>query len=220
MMGFEFQYMIPFLIAYLLGCIPFGLILTKIFLKKDIREIGSGNIGATNVLRSGHKFIAFMTLVLDGLKGALGVWIIMDIPVALSSSPGEIRAMFIIGGLFAILGHCFPVWLKFKGGKGVATAFGVLIAAVPIAALVSAATWGIVAGFFRYSSLAALSAAAIAPLATLLIYGVTPAIITLLITILIFWRHKDNIKRLTAGEESKIGAKKTQGGDDAQSSSE
>ena len=187
-------------LSYLLGSIPFGLLLTHIFTDKDLRTIGSGNIGATNVLRTGNKALALATLLLDLAKGALAI-ILVSMLVS-----SEISAVIV--GLAAILGHCFPVWLKFKGGKGVATAFGVLLAAVPWAGFVAACTWGIVAGFFRISSLAALCAAAIAPLATLLIYGVMPAIITVLITLLIFWRHTDNIKRLLAGEEPKIGQKK------------
>ncbi len=185
--------MISLLIAYLIGSIPFGLLLTKIFVKKDLREIGSGNIGATNVLRTGHKGLALATLLLDAAKGVAAILLL----------GGNLYV-----GLAAIIGHCFPVWLKFKGGKGVATTFGVLVIALPWVAFVAASTWGMMLGFFRISSLAALSAAAIVPLAALLLYGAVPALITLLIAALVIWRHKENIQRLLAGTEPKIGDKK------------
>lgn len=209
----DFSWILVAAIPYLIGSIPFGLLLLRFFAKTDIRAIGSGNIGATNVLRSGKKFLALVTLLLDGLKGSIAATLITGIPEKFESGrmaghPFLEHEIVLSLGLLAIIGHCFPVWLKFKGGKGVATAFGVLIAAVPFAALVAATTWGIVVGFFRISSAGALAAAAIAPLATLLIYGAMPAVITLLITLLIFARHKDNIKRLMTGEEPKIGAKK------------
>ena len=181
------------LLAYLVGSIPFGLILTKLFSKQDIRGIGSGNIGATNVLRTGNKLLAAATLILDGLKGALAILVL---PLFLDFGAAPIAI-----GLFAILGHCFPVWLKFKGGKGVATTLGVLLAAVPWAGVVACVTWGIVAGLFRISSLSALVAVAVAPLATFLIYGAAPAVVTILIALLVFWRHKENIQRLLKGEE-------------------
>ncbi|MEZ5814874.1 MAG: glycerol-3-phosphate 1-O-acyltransferase PlsY [Alphaproteobacteria bacterium] len=206
-----FYYLLP---AYLIGSIPFGYLLTKHILKTDIRTVGSGNIGATNVLRSGNKKIAALTLFLDGLKGAafilfLSFFVVTTMEDILDQPQGpKYYAYLSIVGLFAILGHCFPVWLKFKGGKGVATTFGVLFAAVPWTGFIAAVTWGIVAGFSRYSSLSALSAVAIAPLVTLIYYGPMPAGITVLIAALVFWRHKDNIKRLTAGTEPKIGAKK------------
>jgi len=186
-------------IGYIIGSIPYGLLLSAISGHGDIRNIGSGNIGATNVLRTGNKGLAFLTLVLDALKGSVAILAVMSLPF---SAPA------LLVGLSAIIGHCFPVWLKFKGGKGVATTLGVLFAAVPLAGLVAAATWGIVAGFFRYSSLSALCAVAIAPLATFLIYGPMPAAITILIALLVFGRHKDNIQRLMAGTEPKIGSKK------------
>ncbi len=192
------------LIAYFIGSVPFGFILTKLFLKQDIRNIGSGNIGATNVLRSGSKPLAIATLLLDSLKGVLAIFFFY-FSITHSADPVFNASLC---GLFAIIGHCFPVWLKFKGGKGVATSLGVLLAAVPWAGFVAMCTWGIVAGFSRLSSLAALSAAAIAPVATLLIYGFAPALITAFIAALVFWRHKANIQRLLRGEEPKIGQKK------------
>ena len=193
-----------FAVTYLCGSIPFGLILTKIFAKTDIRTIGSGNIGATNVLRTGNKKLALATLILDVAKGIVPLSLLDQLSY-IDDTTG--MQLVMIGAFGVVIGHCFPVWLKFNGGKGVATAFGVLIAAVPLSALVSAATWGIVAGFFRYSSAAALSAAAIAPLTTLLIYGPMPAVIIFLIAVIVIARHKDNIKRLVAGEETKIGQK-------------
>lgn len=197
-------------ISYLIGSIPFGLIFTDLFLKQDVRKIGSGNVGATNVLRTGNKLLAFSTLLLDIGKGAFAVYLCMAIFSKLAFSAEVIIDPLegLIYGFFAIVGHCFPVWLKFKGGKGVATTFGVLFAAVPWAGLIAAVTWGIVAGFSRYSSLSAICAVAIAPLVTLLYYGAMPAGITALIAALVIWRHKDNIKRLSAGTEPKIGAAK------------
>ncbi len=205
--------------GYVLGSIPFGLILTKLFLKEDIRKIGSGNIGATNVLRTGNKLLAFLTLLFDATKGAFLIVVVyyfglencitMDgntVCEPLNFSE-EQHVMMLVLGFGAILGHCYPVWLKFKGGKGVATTFGVLLAAVPWAGFVAAGTWGIVAGFFRYSSLAALSAMAIAPVATIIFYGPLPALMTLFISALVLLRHKDNIQRLIKGDEPKIGQK-------------
>ncbi len=192
--------------GYLIGSIPFGLILTKLFLKKDVREIGSGNIGATNVLRTGNKTLAAITLLLDLLKGVLAVYMYLG---AEEYFFGENFDPFpISAGLFAIIGHCFPIWLNFKGGKGVATTFGVLFTAVPWAGFLAAVTWGIVAGFSRYSSLAALSAVVLTPLFSFIYYGIGPTIFTILIAVLVIWRHKENIQRLTAGTESKIGARK------------
>lgn len=187
------------ILAYIIGSIPYGLILSAVAGHGDIRDIGSGNIGATNVLRTGNKWLAFFTLLLDVSKGALAIFMVSALPF---STPA------LLVGLAAIIGHCFPVWLKFKGGKGVATSLGVLLAAVPWAGFVAICTWGIVAGLFRISSLAALSAVAIAPLATLLIYGTMPAAITLSIAVLVFLRHEDNIHRLIAGTEPKIFEKK------------
>ena len=194
------------LIAYLFGTIPFGLILTKIFLKIDIRSTGSGNIGATNVLRTGNKFLALVTLLSDGLKGVTAIFILFAIQPDIFSWSYSFTASFI--GLFAILGHCFPVWLKFKGGKGVATTLGVLLAAVPYAGLAACATWLLTAFIFKYSSLAALIAVAVAPVVTIFIYGPYSAFICLLIALLVWWRHKENIKRLINGTEPKIGEKK------------
>lgn len=197
-------YALAFVLAYLFGSIPVGLILTKLFLKKDVRDIGSGNIGATNVLRTGNKTLAAATLLFDFLKVFLPLAFFIYYP---ENYPPTLKGA-LGAGFFGILGHCFPVWLKFKGGKGVATTFGVLFAAVPWAGFIAAVTWGIVAGFSRYSSLAALCAIGFTPVVTLIYYGPAPAIITVLVAVLVFWRHKENIKRLTDETEPKIGAKK------------
>ncbi len=200
------------LALYLIGSIPFGLILTKLFTKQDIREIGSGNIGATNVLRTGNKKLAIATLVLDILKGAIPIYILVTFTLeANSGGPLPDNYPLIIGlfsGLLIIMGHCFPIWLKFKGGKGVATSLGVLLAAVPYAGLAALVAWIISALIFRISSLAALIAALVAPIAAFFIYGLEIAAWTALITLLIFIRHEDNIKRIIAGTEPKIGNKK------------
>lgn len=184
-----------FIAAYLIGSIPSGLVISKLAGHGDIRNIGSGNIGATNVLRTGNKALALITLLFDGSKGAIAI--------GLAYALG-LKGLFILVGLFAILGHIFPIWLKFKGGKGVATTLGVLLAAVPYAGLAACATWLAVAFIFKISSLAALIAIGIAPAITFILYGSTPAIVAFLIAILVWWRHKDNIRRLLKGEEPKI----------------
>ena len=206
-----------FLISYLVGSIPFGLVLTRIVKGVDLREIGSKNIGTTNVLRTGSKSLALATLILDMGKGGLVVLFSFGgfLPISESVANLSLHATFITSlntmalviGFGAILGHCFPIWLKFKGGKGVATTFGALLAAVPFTGLIALATWLAVAVSTRYSSLSALTACAVAPIATLFIYGTAPAVLCLLITLFVWWRHKDNIKRLLTGEESKIGNK-------------
>lgn len=193
-------FIIPF-IAYLIGSIPFGLILTKLAGLGDIRSIGSGNIGATNVLRTGNKMLALLTLILDGGKGAVAV-------LVLTAAFPQAPAFFI--GLFTILGHCFPVWLKFNGGKGVSTAFGVFLGAAPLVGLASASMWIVTFFTLRISSLAALSAAAFAPIVTLFVYGTTPALYVLAISLLVAYRHKTNIQRLIKGEEPKVGKKKNE----------
>lgn len=203
---------ILFVTSYLLGSIPFGLLLTKVFVGVDLREIGSKNIGTTNVLRTGSKTLALVTLLLDMGKGALGASLSFIFLAYMHNSP-ELQPLSLpnLGltvGIGAMLGHCFPIWLKFKGGKGVATGCGVLLATVPLAGLVTLTTWLVVMFTTRYSSLAALCACAIAPIVTFFIYGATPAVICLLITIFVFIRHKENIKRLLAGTESKIGRSK------------
>jgi glycerol-3-phosphate acyltransferase PlsY len=183
--------------GYMLGSIPFGLILTRMAGLGDVRSIGSGNIGATNVLRTGNKKLAAATLLLDMLKGSAAVLIAGIV------SPEAA----IVAGFGAFLGHIFPVWLKFKGGKGVATYLGVLLGLFWQGALVFGAVWLIVAYTTRYSSLAALVAAVIVPV-TLYIIGVHQiAALFFVLTIIVFIKHRANIERLVSGTEGKIGAK-------------
>ncbi|MCA0200122.1 MAG: glycerol-3-phosphate 1-O-acyltransferase PlsY [Proteobacteria bacterium] len=186
--------------GYLAGSIPFGLVLTKLAGLGDIRSIGSGNIGATNVLRTGRKGLAAATLLLDGGKGAI-------IVVALKLLTND-PLVPLIGGFGAILGHNFPVWLKFKGGKGVATTFGVMIAAAPIIGVMACATWIIVAAIARISSLSALVALALAPIYAYFFGYPNEAIEFAALGILGWIRHASNLQRLLRGEEPRIGAKK------------
>lgn len=203
------------LLGYVLGSIPFGLLLTRIAGLGDIRGIGSGNIGATNVLRTGRKDIAIATLLLDGGKAALAALLALWLApkTAVMFNLGHIDFGFpaaVAAGAFAFLGHCFPVWLGFKGGKGVATFFGLLFALDWRSGVLAAIIWLAMAYSFRFSSLAALTAAAAAPVFALLVEAPEPLPIALVfVSALIFWRHKDNIRRLAAGQESKIGGKKT-----------
>jgi len=183
--------------GYLLGSIPFGLLLTRAVGGPDIRAIGSGNIGATNVLRTGRKGLAAVTLLCDALKGTVAVL------MAAHFGPGAA----LIAGLGAFLGHLFPVWLRFKGGKGVATYIGVLLGLYWPAALAFCAIWLVVAAVFRFSSLAALIASAMTPLALWLFGLPTVAAVFTLLTLLLWIKHRENIARLLNGTEGKIGAK-------------
>jgi glycerol-3-phosphate acyltransferase PlsY len=184
------------LAGYLLGSVPFGLVWARLFGLGDIRQIGSGNIGATNVLRTGNKPAAFLTLVGDVGKGAVAV-------LVARSLLGEDAAQ--VAGLAAYLGHLFPVYIGFKGGKGVATWLGTLAALAWPVGLGVAATWLAVAGLFRISSLAGLTAAATGPIWALLLGRPEAVIIAILLGALIFVRHRENIQRLLRGEEPKIG---------------
>lgn len=187
----------PLILGYLLGSVPFGLVITKAAGLGDIRAIGSGNIGATNVLRTGRKDLALATLLLDGGKGAIAV----AIAYWLAWRPE-------IAGAAAFLGHCYPVWLKFNGGKGVATFLGTLLALWFPAGIVACATWLAVAGLSKYSSLSALVAAAGAPLVLFAMGKPAFAAAAVVMAALIFIRHKANIRRLLRGEEPRIGSKK------------
>jgi acyl phosphate:glycerol-3-phosphate acyltransferase len=185
------------LLGYLLGSIPFGLLLTKLAGLGDIRGIGSGNIGATNVLRTGHKGLAAATLVLDGLKGAAAVLL------ARALVDDQDAALF--AGLAALLGHLFPVWLRFKGGKGVATGLGVLIAAAWPVGVAACAIWLLVAATARLSSLASLAAFASTPIIALILGEFSVVKLAFTIAVLVFVRHQANIRRLLAGTEPRIG---------------
>jgi glycerol-3-phosphate acyltransferase PlsY len=191
------EYLLPLLLGYLLGSVPFGLVITRLAGLGDIRSIGSGNIGATNVLRTGRKDLAAATLLLDGGKGAAAVLI----AYALGWRPE-------IAGAAAFLGHCFPVWLSFKGGKGVATFLGTLLALWVPAGLFAVATWLGAALVARYSSLAALLAAAASPFVLYAMGKWEFALAAIFMTVLIFIRHRANIARLLKGDEPKIGKKR------------
>src|SRR5689334_2725871 len=194
--------------GYLLGSIPFGVIATRLGGAGDLRKVGSGNIGATNVLRTGRKDLALITLLGDGGKGAVAVLLAW-----LATRDGTVEQQSVLTSLAAgaaFLGHLFPVWLKFKGGKGVATFFGTMLAAAWPVGLAAAATWLIVAFVFRISSLAALVAVALAPAIVLLIgrpHAI--ALLALFMALLVYIRHSENIRRLLKGEEPRIGGSKT-----------
>ncbi len=196
---FSLASLIAALIGYLLGSIPFGLILTKLGGYGDIRSIGSGNIGATNVLRTGNKKLAIATLLLDGMKGAVAIYI-----AALYGLEHPY-----ITALFALLGHIFPVWLKFKGGKGVATGLGILLALSWPTGLAAAMTWLITAFLSRISSLSALVAVSLSPVfAYVFSNDMQLSMLCAVMAIIIIAKHHSNIKRLLKGEEPKIGKKK------------
>ena len=197
---FSLEILVALLVlGYLLGSVPYGLLLTRAAGLGDVRKIGSGSTGATNVLRAGNKKIAAATLLLDALKGALAVWIGLRVDGTLGAAAG---------GLGAVLGHVFPVWLGFKGGKGVATACGVLLVSVPQIALICGVVWLAAAFTLRISSASALLAAALAPVLAIVLRVPMPLVVmTLLIAALVFERHKANIGRLIAGTEPKIGKK-------------
>ena len=181
------------IISYLMGSIPFGLILTKIFLKKDIREIGSGNIGATNALRTGNKLIGYSTLILDVLKAIVPVlYVKINLPDAVY-----------VSALCAFIGHVFPVWLKFKGGKGVATYLGILFSLNIIFGLVFGICWLIIFFISKYSSLASLIGSLSIPVYILIMEGLENVFFYAIMFILIFFTHRENIKRLKNKEETK-----------------
>lgn len=193
-----FAFVITYGLGYLLGSIPFGLILTRLAGLGDIRSIGSGNIGATNVLRTGNKALAIMTLILDAVKGAAAVM------VGLYYTP----VLGLVGGAAALLGHSYPIWLKYKGGKGVSTAFGMACAINLPLGLAIGFTWTTVLLIVRYSSLAALSAAALAPVYAWAFGHNDLAFFYIGIGAFIWWRHRLNIKRLIDGTEPQIGSGK------------
>ncbi|WP_291296927.1 glycerol-3-phosphate 1-O-acyltransferase PlsY [Elioraea sp.] len=191
------------ILGALLGSVPFGLVLTKAAGLGDIRRIGSGNIGATNVLRTGRKDLAAATLLLDGGKGAASV-------VIAGALWGPMAAA--VAGVAAVVGHLFTPWLGFSGGKGVATGLGTLLALAFPAGLAACATWLVVAKVTKFSSLSALVAFTLAPLLTWAFAGAGPAFAVLAIAVLITWRHEGNIRRLLAGTEPRIGESKEKQG--------
>jgi len=187
------DYLVVGIASYLMGSIPFGLILTKIFLKKDIREIGSGNIGATNALRTGNKLIGYSTLVLDIAKAIIPViYVKINYP-----------DLIYIASLCAFLGHVFPIWLKFKGGKGVATYVGILFSINIILGLIFVGSWAIIFLLFKYSSLSSIIGSLSVPIYILITGQISDAIFFAIMFILIFFTHRENIKRLKNKEESK-----------------
>jgi glycerol-3-phosphate acyltransferase PlsY len=189
--------LIWFIPGYLLGSIPFGLLLTRL-IGIDIRSVGSGNIGTTNVLRTGNKGLAAATLLLDGGKGAVAV-------LLASHFAGAGAGM--LAGMAAFIGHCYPVWLKFRGGKGVATLLGVALAAVPLAGLAALLAWLAGALATRYSSVGGMAAAVAAPVAAAALGQPHAAISLAAMAALLIWKHRENIARLRAGTESRIGQK-------------
>ena len=185
------EYLIIVLCSYLLGSVPFGFILTKIFLKKDIRDIGSGNIGATNALRTGNKLIGFSTLVLDILKAILPVLFIRF----------NYTDYIFIASLSVFLGHVFPIWLKFKGGKGVATYIGILFSINIIFGLIFIISWVVTFLISKYSSLSSLIASLMVPVYLIIFENYNP-IFFLIMFVLIFYTHRENVKRLKNKEEN------------------
>jgi acyl phosphate:glycerol-3-phosphate acyltransferase len=187
-------------LAYLLGSIPFGIVITRALGLGDLRQIGSGNIGATNVLRTGHKGAALATLLLDAAKGGIAVLIARAV---LAEDAAQ------LAGLAAFLGHLFPVWLKFRGGKGVATFLGILLALAWPVGLAACGTWAVCALITRTSSIAALMAAGLTPVWLLFLNEGRLLLLTAILTLLVYARHAENLKRIKAGTEPKIGRKKT-----------
>ena len=182
------------LYSYLAGSIPFGLILAKIFLKQDIRQSGSGNIGATNVLRTGGKLLGLLTLILDGLKGYIAVLVTMK----------YYQDYIFLSALLVFLGHLFPIWLKFKGGKGVATYLGILFAFNILLPLVFIVSWLVIVFISKFSSLASLVSTLIVLIVNIFSKGLDQSVILFLFFVLIMYSHKTNIGRLKAGTENKI----------------
>lgn len=203
-MSANLVYALSALLGYIIGSIPFGLVLTRLAGYGDIRKIGSGNIGATNVLRTGNKTLALLTVLCDASKAGVAAVIAHHF----AESEFAVTAS-LIAGAFGVLGHNFPVWLKFKGGKGVASTFGFILATCWPVALIALAIWLAMAFAFKYSSLAALTASALVPLVS---YFLAPSAeytwVYAAIVLLVIVRHHANIKRLLKGEESKIKLKK------------
>ena len=190
------------LLGYLLGSIPFGVILTSLSGAGDLRHIGSGNIGATNVLRTGRKGLAAATLLLDAAKGFAAVWL------ARHFFGGEDDSAAVIAAAAAFLGHLYPIWLRFRGGKGVATLMGIVLALHWPCALVYAVVWLGLLGLLRISSVAGMAAAVSAPVSAAFFSAFDIVLLLLALALLVLWKHRDNIDRLLTGTEPRIGARK------------
>jgi acyl phosphate:glycerol-3-phosphate acyltransferase len=203
--SFVASYFVPIIVAmllgYVLGSIPFGVILTRISGGGDLREIGSGNIGATNVLRTGNKALAALTLILDIFKGCLAVWL------AIKFLPG----MAAVAAAGAFFGHLYPVWLQFKGGKGVATYAGIMVGLFWQGGVVYALAWILALAIFRISSVAGLCAAIAAPVAAFYFGRLELVAMLAACSMIVFWKHRENIERLFAGQEPRVGSKSSQG---------
>jgi glycerol-3-phosphate acyltransferase PlsY len=187
------------LIGYLLGSLPFGVILTRMTGAGDLRSIGSGSIGATNVLRTGHKGLAALTLVFDLLKGAIAVWIAREI------SPDDV----LLAAVGAFVGHLYPIWLRFRGGKGVATLAGIWLALAWPVGLVYAVAWLAILAMFRWSSVAGMCAAIAGPIAAVVMGRWELVPVGIAFALMVLWKHRSNIGRLVRGDEPKIGGSKT-----------
>ena len=200
--------------GYLAGSVPFGLVLCYLAGYGDIRKIGSHNIGATNVLRTGNKWLALLTVILDALKAGLAALIAYKLvpDITIGQFAGQALRLpdlaAVIAGTCGVLGHNFPLWLKFKGGKGVASAFGFILMTQPLVALIAFVIWLVMAFAFRYSSLAALTAAAAMPIIAYFMCPPIYAVFYSALAVLVIIRHHANIRRLLKGEESKISFKK------------
>jgi glycerol-3-phosphate acyltransferase PlsY len=213
-------YLIIAAVAYLLGSIPFGYLLVRTFRGQDIRLTGSGNIGATNVARSGAKGLGIATLILDALKGVLAVWLALALARSKYNLCGDFREhacvpalrLMCVAALFAVLGHIFPAWLKFKGGKGVATALGVFCVLFPKAVLISLAIFIVVVAITRYVSLGSILAAIAFPVGAYFLHNpdAVSLAITSIIALVVVSKHHQNIRRLLAGTEHRFGASKSQ----------
>jgi acyl phosphate:glycerol-3-phosphate acyltransferase len=199
-------------LAYLFGSIPVGYLLVRIFRKQDIRTVGSGNIGATNVLRSGGKGLGAATFLLDALKGSAAVWLAGWLLAPMLPS-WPVRNVEALAALFAVLGHMFPIWLRFRGGKGVATGFGVFLVAAPLAALAAITLFAIVLALSRYVSLASILGAASFPFfAWFTVTGQRPLFfitVQFIVSALVIVKHHPNIRRLLSGTENRFGAPRT-----------
>ena len=191
-----------FLISYLVGSIPFGLILTRVWGYGDIRNVGSGNIGATNVLRTGNRVLAFIVLTLDAFKGFVVINLLYLFIIS-----NNIEVILLIGVFGCVIGHCYPLWLKFKGGKGVATSLGAFIGFDFFIGFLICIIWLITAFFYRKSSLASLISLSCSPFIVFVFYGYSETVLTLFTFLVICLKHKENIKRLTNGNEPKLFSK-------------